>query len=422
MKRAIILVLDGLRRDSVTAEAMPNLHALSRRGAWFAAHRSVFPSVTRCCSTAFSTGCHPARNGIQGNTVALAESGRLVLRDVGEPDFLDHKQAATGTKVEVPTTADRVAAHGGFAIYSNGSPGSCRVHDPNGIAHVRNRVSGWGGADPGALGTTVDAAGDAALIRRYVAEAVNGPFAVTVAWCCEPDHRQHEVPLGSPEALAMLRQADERVAEVAAAVETRRAAGEDILFLVASDHGHDSVEAVVDVNAVLEEAGIRRGPDDDGLLTVANGNTSLLYALPDRSADAARALDLLRQKDWAGTVMDAGGLRAHGQAGRHNLFGAVALRSRDEPNEYGVRGLCVMAKPDFGKPDRLGNGMHGALGVGEQGPTLLAIGGGFAAGVVTAPSSLVDIAPTVLAHLGLPADGMDGRPLQAVGAAAGLAA
>ena len=414
MRRAVILVLDGLRRDSVTPEAMPQLHALSRRGAWFAAHRSVFPSVTRCCSAAFSTGCHPARNGLQANTVALAENGRLVLRDAGEPDFLDRKRDATGAMLEAPTLAERVTAHGGFSIHSNGSPGSCRAHDPAGVARVRNRVTGWGGAGP--LGTTVDADGDAALVESFVAEAVHGRFAVCVAWCCEPDHLQHLVPLGSPEALAVLRRADERVAEVAAVVAASREAGEDVLFLVASDHGHDTVEAVVDVNAALTAAGARHGPDDDGLLAVANGNTAMLYALPGREADAARALEALREAEWAGVVLDADGLRAHGQAPRHHLFGAVALRGRDAPNAYGVSGLCVMAKPDLGKPDRLGNGMHGGLGAGEQGPTLLALGGGFPSTRVTTATSLVDIAPTVLAHLGLDAGGMDGRPLQGLAA------
>ncbi|WP_426955032.1 alkaline phosphatase family protein [Muricoccus radiodurans] len=412
MRRAVILVLDGLRRDTVTPDSMPNLHALSQQGAWFAAHRSVFPSVTRCCSAAFSTGCHPARNGLQGNTVALVEGGRFVLRDAGEPDFLDHKQAATGARIEVPTMADRVAAHGGLAVYSNGSPGACRAHDPNGVARARNRATGWGGGS--SFGTAVDADGDATVIRAFIDEAVNGPYAISLAWCCEPDHLQHLVPLGSPEALAVLRRADDRVAEVAAAVEGRRARDEDVLFLIASDHGHDTVADVVDVNAALEAAGARRGPGDDGLTAVANGNTALLFALPGREADAARALEALRGMDWAGTVLDAEGLRAHGQAPRHHLFGAVALRTWDAPNEYGVPGMCLMAKPDFGKPGRLGFGMHGALGIGEQGPTLLALGAAFPPSRVTAPTSLVDIAPTVLAHLGLPVDGMDGRALQPV--------
>ncbi|MFT8242551.1 alkaline phosphatase family protein [Roseomonas sp. BN140053] len=410
MRRVIILVLDGLRRDSVTPEAMPALHALSRQGSWFAAHRSVFPSVTRCCSAAFATGCFAARNGLQANTVALEENGRLVLRDAGEPDFLDHKRAATDSMLEVPTLADRVAAQGGLAVFSNGSPGSCRAHDPNGVAYARNRVSGWGGGT--SLDTSIDVEGDAALVRAFIAEAVNGPFAVSIAWCCEPDHVQHAAPLGSPEVLAVLRRADDRVAQVAAAVQARRAAGEDILFLVASDHGHDTVTEVVDVNAALEAVGVRHGPEDHGLRAVANGTAAMLYALPGREADAARALEVLRGMPWAGRVLDAEALRQHGQAARYHLFGAVALRSSEAPNRYGMAGSSVMAKPDFGKPDRLGHGMHGGFGVGEQGPTLLALGSGFAAAQVTAPTSLVDIAPTVLAHLGLSTHGMDGRALQ----------
>ncbi len=56
-------------------------------------------------------------------------------------------------------------------------------------------------------------------------------------------------------------------------------------------------------------------------------------------------------------------------------------------------------------------GQHGGLAANEQRPFLFATGGGFAAGRRTAPSSLVDIAPTVLRHLVLPHDGMDGAPL-----------
>lgn len=412
MRRAVILVLDGLRRDSVTAEAMPALHALSRRGSWFTAHRSVFPSVTRCCSAAFATGCHPARNGLQGNTVALEEGGRLVERDAGEPDLLDRKRAATGSALDVPTLADRVAGRGGLAVFSNSSPGACRAHDPNGVAYVRNRAVAWNGADPRPLHTSADPAGDEAVVGRFMAEAVDGPFAVALCWCAEPDHVQHNAPLGSPAVMEVLRGADRRVAAVAAAVEARRNRGEDVLFLLASDHGHDTVEAVVDVNAALEAAGARQGPDDGGLVAVANGNTALLYALPGREDDARHALAVLRQQDWAGTVLDADGLRAHGQLPRLHLFGAVALRTHGGVNEYGVPGLCTMAQPGGGKPARLGYGMHGALGLGEQGPTLLALGAGFPAGSDSRPTSLVDIAPTVLAHLGLAAADMDGRALQ----------
>jgi hypothetical protein len=61
--------------------------------------------------------------------------------------------------------------------------------------------------------------------------------------------------------------------------------------------------------------------------------------------------------------------------------------------------------------DCTGFGQHGGLGSNEQRPFLFACGGGFVPGVCRHRSSLVDIAPTVLRHLGLAAAGMDGRPL-----------
>ena len=63
---------------------------------------------------------------------------------------------------------------------------------------------------------------------------------------------------------------------------------------------------------------------------------------------------------------------------------------------------------------RLGFGQHGGVGRWEQSPVLLVQGDGFAAGSVRQePTSVIDAAPTILRHLGMPADGMDGRALQA---------
>ncbi|SIL74992.1 Uncharacterised protein [Mycobacteroides abscessus subsp. abscessus] len=48
----------------------------------------------------------------------------------------------------------------------------------------------------------------------------------------------------------------------------------------------------------------------------------------------------------------------------------------------------------------------------EQAPFLMVQGGGFAAGAVSDhPVSLIDYAPTILRHLSLPADGMDGHAI-----------
>ena len=94
---------------------------------------------------------------------------------------------------------------------------------------------------------------------------------------------------------------------------------------------------------------------------------------------------------------------------------AVSLSASTDANADGVPGLAHAVKPLAGKPDRLGAGQHGGLGRYEQSPVLIVEGAGFAPGAIVAdPTSIVDIAPTILTHLGLSPDGMDGRPLQTV--------
>jgi hypothetical protein len=75
--------------------------------------------------------------------------------------------------------------------------------------------------------------------------------------------------------------------------------------------------------------------------------------------------------------------------------------------------MSAAAKPSVGKPDRLGCGQHGGLGTYEQMPFLMIGGHGFGpAATWTEPSSVIDLAPTILRHLSISADGCEGRPLQ----------
>jgi arylsulfatase A-like enzyme len=75
--------------------------------------------------------------------------------------------------------------------------------------------------------------------------------------------------------------------------------------------------------------------------------------------------------------------------------------------------MSYAAKPEGGKPDRMGCGQHGGTARFEQSPFLIIQGTGFEAGSIRdVPTSAVDIAPTVLAHLGVGFGGVDGRSLQ----------
>ena len=86
---------------------------------------------------------------------------------------------------------------------------------------------------------------------------------------------------------------------------------------------------------------------------------------------------------------------------------AYVMRQEDGPDAAGLPGLTLVT----GGPPT-GGGMHGGLHPAELSTLLAVAAPGAAAGAVDPrPCGILDVAPTVLALLGLPAAGMDGAPL-----------
>ncbi|MGU3496737.1 alkaline phosphatase family protein [Xanthobacteraceae bacterium A53D] len=419
MRRAILVILDGLRRDLISPEATPNLAAFAARAEAFSDYRTVFPSCTRVVSASLATGCHPARHGLQGNTMALVENGRLVRHDAGQPDFLQHKRTVTGRSLAMPTLAERLRDAGGVVIFNNVSPGAAYAHDPDGHGHVYHRAGAFGpGRTPlpeeRQMRISLDAAGERVMTDRFIAEAVAGAEApaFAVLWLGEPDSSQHSLPLGAPEHLAILKQADANAGRVITAVDAL-GAGDDVLLLIGSDHGHQSVREVVHVEAELVAAGLKADLASDEVVVASNGTSFLVYLSPDAITREAEIGSFLVSRPWAGTVIPRADLHMVGHRDENGLAFAVSMRADDTPNAYGVPGTSFAAQRSEGKEDTIGAGQHGGLGAGEQSPFLMARGPGFAPGTARPGAAcVIDIAPTVLTHLRLEADGMDGAALQ----------
>ena len=64
----VLISIDGLRADVISAEATPNMSKLMARGVWSLSCQSVMPSVTLPCHMSMFHSVDPGRHGIVTNT------------------------------------------------------------------------------------------------------------------------------------------------------------------------------------------------------------------------------------------------------------------------------------------------------------------------------------------------------------------
>jgi hypothetical protein len=417
MKRVVLLICDGHRDDLVREDLCPAIIGLGRESVRFGRHRSVFPSTTRVASASIATGCRPGRHGLHGNTMGLERDDGVHVHDAGAPAFRAALRAATGATLRVPTLAERMAHSGGSIVFSNVSPGGAYFQDPDGHGHVYHRAGSYGPgaaaiAGDAALSVAHDGAGDRAMTERFCDEVLarrRPPLAVL--WLCEPDHAMHANPLGSPAHVEAIASADACVARVAAAVRDLERGGDEILFLVGSDHGQESIIDCVPVADRLVAAGLKESASSDDVAVAPQGSAGLVYLAPRARARAERIVAFLVAQPEIDTVHSGAALATIGLAATGGLAIAFSMTKRADANEFGVRGLTYVVGGN-GKAPKAGVGQHGGLGDFEQRPfLLLRPPGGAPPRLHAGPSSILDIAPTALGFLGLGVDGVDGRPL-----------
>jgi len=455
----LVLVLDGLRPDAITAEETPHLWRLRQEGVNFVNGHSVFPTVTRANATAIATGTYPDRNGIFGNTLYVREVDPSHAFGNDDHKNLLRLDAATGGKmVLVKSLAELLAERGkSFAAVSSGSTGSALLGNPrapNGAGILVNAF--W---EPGKRVAFPDAVNDA-ILRRFPAaprpggakdsfveqvswtERVLRDYVlpelkpdVILNWLTEPDHLQHAFGAGSPEARAAIRNDDrevglllDRLRELAIADKTN--------IIVVSDHGFGHSAYGVDVTGELIKAGLKAGADSDDVVIASSGQALALHV---REHDPQRIGALVRffqKQPWAGVLFTAGRAGSSGafsgkvdtgfpQKMRPNEESTVPVEGREPgtfalelvhlahaergpdivltfpwssaKNAFGVPGTDTTAAPTTG-PLASNAGNHGGMGPWTVRNTFLAWGVDFKRGAtVRTPASNVDLAPTLVA-------------------------
>lgn len=417
-RRAVIVICDSLRRDLITAADAPFLTELRERTAWFAAHRSVFPSTTRASAASIASGCLPARHGLLGNTMALDEGEGLVCRSAGHPDFPDRMRRATGRTLHVPTLAERLRWHGEVSVScANVSPGAAYFQDPDGHGWVYHAAGSYGPGrrpvdDPASAALQKGIGGDKAMTDRFCAEIVEERRpALAIMWLSEPDYTGHHAPLGSPQHRQSIAAADARVREVYETVRRLDPGGDDILFIAGSDHGMETVAEAIDLDGLLVAEGLKQGAGSGDVVVAPNGTAATLYFAEPDSDRVGRVERCIAAQPWAGEVFAGAALARVGLPTDTAMRIAVTLANGDAVNPHGVRGYSPIVQDPADNESKVGFGQHGGLGANEQTPFLIVEGGGFAPGERRLPTALIDIAPTVLRHLHMDHDDTDGRAL-----------
>ena len=320
--------------------------------------------------------------------------------------------------------AERLAEHGGAVVLSSASPGAAFMQDPDGHGEVYHRSGsrGPGGRKLDDEGLTAEATmeDDTRLARAFCERILPRGAALSVLWLSHPDKVMHKVPLGSPSHMAAVEGADACLGMVVETVDRMRAAGEDILLLAGSDHGHQTVVDTIDIDAALHAAGLKDRIDSSEVSFAPQGTSGHIYLAP-HVADRADAIAAwLSAQDWCGVVVTGERLATFGHSGENGLAILFCGREMPAPSAAAPGGAISFHRHDEA-PAPVGFGQHGGLGTHEQAPVLIADGGGFEGRRCEAATDIADIAPTILAHLGLPTAEMDGRPLQTLVPAAAMA-
>ena len=453
----LVLVLDGLRPDSITEQETPNLWRLREQGVNFPNGHAVFPTVTRANAAAIGTGVYPDRNGIFGNSLYVRQVDPNRSFNNDNHTNLLRLDAATGERMVLAKTLGEVLAERGktLAVVSSGSTGSALLVNPRAPKGVGVLVNAYW--EPGVRVAFPDAVNEA-ILRRFPAAPKKGsakdPYVeqvswtgqvlrdyvlpelkpdVIVNWLTEPDHVQHAAGAGSTEARAAIRHDDR---EVGLVLDRLRELGliDKTNIIVVSDHGFGHGVFGVNVADELIKAGLKLGADSDDVVIASSGQTMSLH-VRDRNPERIGAIvAFLQRQPWVGVLFTAGkaggsGVPVEGQMPGTFALELVHLANSERGPDIVVTFPWSSAKSPTGVPGsdyteaattgpRTGTaGNHGSMSPWTVRNTFIAWGADFKRGVtVRTPSSNVDLAPTLLALMNL--DGevdlgrFDGRPLK----------
>jgi predicted AlkP superfamily pyrophosphatase or phosphodiesterase len=364
----ILISLDGTPARAARNASLETLAELGRRGAVAERLTPVFPTDTFPSHVSLVTGVAPERHGIVSNVFLDPERGLFDKSD--DPTWLEAEPLWS------------IAARYGIvsaSYYWVGSEGPWRSgHGPR----------YWRRFDA----STPDREKVEQILAWLDREPERERPRLITSWFPGADRAGHRFGPDAPEVRRALERQDAAIGRLVSGLDARRAFG-DTTLLVVSDHGMLEVERRVDLDEALAAADLPATVwGGGGFATVTVKGEG---AAADRVVEVARGLGLeAHRRTRAPAALRSGNPR----------FGAVVVLAPPGVALMRSRGVRDLLRGSHGyRPDEP-----------RMGALFVAAGRGVPPGTKLGEVDALDIAPTVLALLGVPIPvWMEGRPLEA---------
>ena len=508
-RNLVLFVPDGLRALSVTPETAPTMAAVRDKGVNFTNSHSLFPTFTMANASGLSTGHFLGDTGVFSNTIYVGFHTPHAANSVtpfieSDPVLGDIDDHFSGNFVDEDAIL-LAARKQGFSTAAIGKVGPTMMFDhtdrnaentiivddatgsPQGVPlskAIQDLLSAAGlplaAPGRGANGATGNSEKAGTLVanvaqQKYFADVAakvvlpmfkqgNRPF-VLVFWSRDPDGTQHnqgdslltvEPGINGPTSRAAIRNADDNLAELRAALDELGLAGSTDI-VISADHGFSTIskESRTSTAAQTRYAGVPDGllppgflaidlaksmalplydPDDKNaevaagrfpkrgngviganpekpdVVVASNGGSDLVYVPSTDRTIAGKVITALLAQDYVSGVFVDDELGAFPGAlplSAINLKGssvtprpAIVVNFRSYSTGCAKLVLCAVNIADTGLQQ--GQGMHGSFNRGDTMNFMAAIGPDFKAGFVSeTPASNADIGRTIAEVLGL---------------------
>jgi len=420
--RTLIVFFDGLRPDYITPEAMPNLYAFKKQGAYGAQHHSVFPTVTRVNASSYATGSYPSTHGLMGNSVYFPEVSATKSLNTGEAEDLNKITEATHNNLLTAISIGEILEQAGekMMVFSSGSTGQALLqnHKISGGAvinpsmilpeSIKEKVIQEVGPVPSGKKTNGHIWVTDALIKMGL--SADGPL-VNAIWYSDPDGTAHSDGIGAATSMASIKTVDEQFGRI---VNMLKEKGLTSAFniLISTDHGFVTHVGKEGLTEFLIKKGLKKEANSDDVVLAGGA----VYVKNHDQKVIQNIVSALQEQEWAGAIFTkskkVGELKGtiDGTLSFESIHWNHSSRSADilvDVNWDNRKNAAGYEGASFSK----GVAGHGSSSPYEVQIPLIVSGPSFKIATESnLPTSNVDLVPTILyLHNLKAAPGMDGR-------------